>query len=66
MQVQLAVLAFVVALSACTAPDSASRASGAVNPTPPSEARSLPPSATPPTVPDNPDDVMPPGPVNPR
>jgi hypothetical protein len=68
VQIQLAVLAFAVALSACTAPDTARRdaASGAVNPMPPRDGRGIPPSATPPTVPDNPDDGMPPGPVNPR
>ncbi|RYF99161.1 MAG: hypothetical protein EON94_11840 [Caulobacteraceae bacterium] len=68
MQIQLAVMVSVVALSACTTPDTGPRdaASGAVNPMPPSDARGIPLSATPPTVPDNPDDAMPPGPVNPR
>ncbi len=73
MRVQLALLATVLALSACAAreaePDTSSTdaPAAAVSPTPPGEARSIPPSATPPTLPENPDDKsMPPGPVNPR
>lgn len=76
MRFQLALLAPVLTLSACAARDTepgatartrSDAASKAVNPTPPNEARSVPPSATPPTLPEDPDNQsMPPGPVNPR
>lgn len=64
MRFELALLAITLSLSACAARDTPS---AEVNPTPPDEARSIPPSATPPTLPENPDkEAMPPGPVNPR
>lgn len=79
MRFQLALLATVLTLSACAArdvepgatartnTDRSDAASEAVNPTPPNEARSIPPSVTPPTLPEDPDNQsMPPGPVNPR
>lgn len=70
---QLALLAMVLSLSAAdpgatarTHTDASDSASTAVNPTPPDEARSVPPPATPPTLPDAAHKSVPPGPLNPR